>query len=37
MLESNNETTMCVDKYKQALSAYDIKSEEKTLRTSEKR
>ena len=36
-LEINNVTTMCVDKYKQTLSAYGIKGEEKTLSMSEKK
>ena len=35
-LESNNKTTTCTEKDKKSLSAYDIKGEEKTSRTSEK-
>ena len=36
-LQSNNKTTTCEDKYKQNLSAYDIKGEEKTSGTYEKK
>ena len=36
-LESNNKTTMWVDKDKQTSSPFDIKVEEKTPRTSEKK
>ena len=36
-LESNNKTTTCVDKYKQTLSAYDIKVKENNLSTYEKK
>ena len=36
-LEINNERTMCADKDKETLSAYDIKGNEKTLITYERK